>query len=70
MSRPFQATDCSKEYYSMLPVTNCSDIMRHLLKADVGGPLAKALTANVQAVLADDTVHVSAHAADEDVKQE
>jgi hypothetical protein len=44
--------------------------MQYLLKADIGSPLAKALTANVQAVLADDTVHVSAHAADEDVKQE
>ena len=44
--------------------------MQYLLKADIGSPLAKALTANVQAVLADDTVHVRAHAADEDVKQE
>ena len=44
--------------------------MQHLLKADIGSPLAKALAANVQAVLADDTVHVSAHAADKDVTQE
>ena len=44
--------------------------MRYLLKADVGSPLTKALAANVEAVLADDTVHVRAHAADEDVKQE
>jgi hypothetical protein len=63
VSRPFQATDCSKEYYSMLPVTKCSDIMRHLLKADVGGPLAKALTANVKSVFADDTVTVRANTA-------
>ena len=68
MSRPFQATDCSKEYYSMLPVTNCSDIMRHLLKADVGSPLTKALAANVQTVLADDTVSVAANAAVAKVK--
>ena len=35
----------------------------HLLKANVGSPLAKALTANVQTVLANDAVAVSAHAA-------
>jgi Arc/MetJ family transcription regulator len=37
--------------------------MQHLLKADIGSSLAKALTANVQTVFADDTVPVAAHAA-------
>ena len=37
--------------------------MQHLLKADIGSSLAKALTANVQTVLANDAVPVTAHAA-------
>ncbi len=35
----------------------------YLLKANVGSPLAKALTANVQTVLANDAVPVTAHTA-------
>ena len=43
--------------------------MRYLLKADVGSPLTKALAANVEAVLADDTVSVSANAAVQKVRK-
>ena len=44
-------------------------IMRYLLKADVGSPLTKALAANVEAVLADDTVSVLANAAVQKVRK-
>ena len=43
--------------------------MRYLLKADVGSPLTKALAANVETVLADDTVSVLANTAVQRVRR-